>query len=857
VATPAEHVAPRALDRRPLATAAGLALVAGLAALDVSWGPDRIVTATVVIAPFLTALAGSSRQTALVAAAAVAVAVLSGSWNDNFGAVDYLVRLLVVVAGASFAVAGAHLQQRLRRDRARFRVLSAAAELGDASATVEAVVERLRGLLVPELADICVIDVDRDGETERLAVAVAGPRGAEVEAELWRRGGAPDRPGSDAATAMRRGRPYLIKHATDDMVRDAAADESELAFLRSLQGRSTIVVPLRTRGRNIGSMTLIATSASGRRYDEDDLEFAQILSGRVALALDNAGLFSELESLEAQRGAALGSLAEAVTMQDARGRLVYANEAAARSLGFASARVLLATPAREIVDAFESFNEDGSPLRLDQLPGRRVLAGETPEPLLVRAIHRTTGAERWRVVKATAVPDQRGRPRLAVNVIEDVTEAKRAELVQRFLARAGELLSSSLDYEETLTQVARLAVPRLADWCGVSIPDEHGFVRSVAVAHVDPAKVRFAHDYNQRYPARVSDQGGAAQVMRDGRSQVVNEIPEPLLERAIPDRVQLQALRTIGMRAVMIVPMVGARGVVGAISFVSAESGRTFSDADIELAEELGRRAGVAVENARLYTERSQIAHTLQASLLPGALPDVPGFRLAVMYRPAGEESFVGGDFYDAFATDSGWMFMIGDVTGRGAEAAGLTAQARHTLRTAGALLDDPVAAIERLNHALVAESELSICTVALVKVAERGEVTEATVVCAGHPQPYLVRDGRARAVGRSAPVVGAWEDSAWEPQTIELVAGDVLVLYTDGVLDARGEDDRFGGTRLEAALAGVTSADDAVARVRTALERFEQGAHADDTAVVAVQRVASPVGGLAGGAPGQRGARG
>ncbi|MEA2268876.1 MAG: hypothetical protein QOC64_1486 [Solirubrobacteraceae bacterium] len=751
---------------------------------------------------------------------------------------------LAGIAGAAGAVAGARSRKRLRRDRRRFRLLSEAAQLGEATATVEATVDRLTGLLVPELADICVIDVVRDGEIQRLAVAVAGPRAADVEAELWRREGAPARPGSAAAAAMRSGRSHLVTRATDEMAGAPAGDDDELAFVRALDARSTIVVPLRTRGHSIGSMALVVTGASGRNYDAGDLEFAEVLAGRVALALDNAGLFSEVESLEAQQSAALGSLAEAVTMQNAAGELVYANEAAAQALGFASAGELLDTPAREIVDAFESFNEDGSPLLLEQLPGRRVLAGETPPPLLVRAINRATGEERWRVVKATAVLDREGRPRLAVNVIEDVTEAKRAELVQRLLARAGELLSSSLDYEETLTQVARLAVPQLADWCGVSIPDEHGFVRSVAVAHVDPAKVRFAREYNERYPGRLSDDTGTARVIRDGVSQVVNEIPDALLEQGVPDPAQLAALRTIGMRAIMMVPMVGPRGVVGAITFVSAESGRTFTAADVKLAEEIGRRAGVAVENARLYTERSHIAHTLQASLLPDELPDVPGLGLAALYRPAGEESFVGGDFYDAFPSPSGWMVMIGDVTGRGVQAAGLTAQARHTLRAAGALLDDPVAAIEQVNRALTANGELSLCTVALVKITETAGTTEATVVCAGHPQPYLVRDGRVRPVGRSGPMVGAWDTSTWEAESIELRPGDLLVLYTDGVLDARGSDSRFGEARLTEALAGATAADDAVARVRGALERFEVATRADDTAVVAVQRLTGRVGG-------------
>src|SRR5262249_35184944 len=132
------------------------------------------------------------------------------------------------------------------------------------------------------------------------------------------------------------------------------------------------VIPLRSRGHGIGTMTLISTTRSRRRFSDDDRAFAHVLGGRVALALDNVGLFTELQSLEAQQSAARGSLAEAVTVQDRDGALVYANDAAARALGFDSVDSLLATPPAEIVTAYESFNEDGTPLRLEQLPGRRV-----------------------------------------------------------------------------------------------------------------------------------------------------------------------------------------------------------------------------------------------------------------------------------------------------------------------------------------------------------------------------------------------------------------------------------------------------------------------------------------------------
>ena len=283
----------------------------------------------------------------------------------------------------------------------------------------------------------------------------------------------------------------------------------------------------------------------------------------------------------------------------------------------------------------------------------------------------------------------------------------------------------------------------------------------------------------------------------------------------------------------MIVPMVASGRVIGVISFVTAESGRRLTQSDLELAEELGRRAGTAVENARLYAERSHIAATLQRGLLPDELPAIEGMRLASLYRPAGEENLVGGDFYDAFPTPSGWMLLVGDVTGRGAEAAALTGQARHTLRTAGTLLGDPDAAFEQLNRALAQRTELTPCTVALLHVAP--DATTATIRCAGHPKPLLVRDGEVRAVGSFGPMLGAWSDSHWRADEIDLRSGDVLVLYSDGVTDTVGEHGRFGEERLLAALAGVRDADAAVAAIDAALNAFQRGAQADDTAVLAL----------------------
>jgi PAS domain S-box-containing protein len=533
--------------------------------------------------------------------------------------------------------------------------------------------------------------------------------------------------------------------------------------------------------------------------------------------------------------AILGSLAEAVTVQTIEGELVYANDAAAKILGCSSPEELLATPIAEIMSRFESTNEDGSPLRLEQLPGRRILSGdESPPPLVTRAINRATGEERWRVTKSTPIRDAQGVVRWACNIVDDITDVKRAEIAQRLLAQAGQALASSLDYEHTLGLVARLAVPELADWCGVSLPDDRGeMIRSVAVAHVDPEKVRFAREYNVRFPVRADAPTGTSEVIRSGRSELVPEIPEALLEQAIADPEQLELVRAIGMRSVMIVPMVAAGRTIGALSFVTAESRRSFTQADLELAEELGRRAGTAVENARLYTERSRIARTLQLGLLPPDLPEIPGYSSATRYRPAGEENWVGGDFYDALRVSQGWLVLVGDVAGRGADAAALTALARYTLRASARLLDDPLAAVSRLNDELLARPELSLCSVCCVLLRE----DEATILCGGHPLPFLIRDGRAAQVGLTGPMPGAFDGVSWRPVTIPLLPGDVLVLYTDGVIDTVGESDRFGEPRLQEALCPAASADDAVARVVEAIETFHVGAQADDMAVLAVAR--------------------
>jgi PAS domain S-box-containing protein len=724
----------------------------------------------------------------------------------------------------------------------RFELLAAAAEVADGTLSLEETVDRLLRIIVPAFADVATLDVITErGELRRLGARLDAPDDPALERGLLERR-QPSDPTVGVARAIALGTSQLLAALNEEQLRALASNESDLELLRALHLRSILYVPLRARGRTVGALAC-SVGESGRSYGASDRRFAEVLAGRIALALDNAGLSAAVTGLEQRLEATLANLAEAVIVNDPAGRIVYANDAAARLLGVDSVAMVTAASPESLMALYEVSDERGRPVRLEDLPSQRVTRGERAEPLLVRNVIRATGEERWLVQRATPVLDREGALALVVSVIENVTEVKRAEVAQRLLAQAGKELSSSLDHAQTLQRVARLAVPELADWCGVSIRGEGDLLQSVAVAHVDPAKVALAREFGERYPARMSDPTGAAEVIRTGQAQLVPEISPELLARAELAPEQLELFRDLQMRSVIIAPLsVAGRPPIGALSLVMAESGRTFDEEDLALAEELARRAATAVENARLYTERSRIAATLQQSLLPPQLPDIPGFRLASLYRAAGDQNDVGGDFYDAFRVRDGWMLVVGDVAGRGAEAAALTSLSRYTLRTAAKLLGNPVKALRELNAALRDRAPVSLVTVCCALLSELDGQAVAEVVLAGHPPAYHIVGGRPRQVGNLAPFLGAFDDVTWKPDVVALRPGDQLVLYTDGVIDTVGEVDRFGEDRLAEALAGSSSAADSVQRIETAVNLFADGPQIDDTAVLVVERAAGPV---------------
>ncbi|HEX2878657.1 MAG TPA: PAS domain S-box protein [Polyangiaceae bacterium] len=303
----------------------------------------------------------------------------------------------------------------------------------------------------------------------------------------------------------------------------------------------------------------------------------------------------------------LEGVADGITVQEPSGRVLFANTAAARACGLSSVQELLNVTPDYFANRFEILDADGAPFDLGNLPGRRVLRGEQPGAVIMHVRDRSSGKAWWSSVRASGVGDVGGKPELAINIWHDVTVQYREELHAKHLARAIATLTSSLDYESMLASLANVLVPDLADWCSVSLLEGEQ-LKSVAVAHVNPDKVAMAREIQRRYPPDPAHPGGAWSVIRSGVSALYEEVPDELLQRGARDADHLQIIRSIGMKSVIIAPIRIRDRVIGTLTAISAESGRRYDKHDVPLLEELGRRAGIAIENAMLYEAAQQAA---------------------------------------------------------------------------------------------------------------------------------------------------------------------------------------------------------------------------------------------------------
>lgn len=703
--------------------------------------------------------------------------------------------------------------------------------------------DQVARLTVPRLADLCVIDLrDEDGSIREVAVAAADAQIADP-LEALRREHPLDPDGwHPVARVIRDGEPQLLSEMTNELMRSFAQGSEHARFMIDHRYHSAAVAPLVARGRTLGALSVLRLGDS-EPYGSGDLQLACELARRAAMAIDNARLFSALRRVEQRLEAVLVNIAEAITLTDDRGRMVFANQAAADLLGAATPAELMTAAPGTIMPRFLVLDEDGRELDLESMPGRRLFSDERrPEPLLVRNIVRATGEERWLIVRSSPVTDpETGRVLYAVNVFENITEVKRAQLAESFMAEASRVLASSMDYAETLQHVTRLVVPQIADWCAVDLLSESGEIERVAVHHSDPSRLALAERLDRGYRPGLDEPVGVPEVIRSGQARIFADIDPDALAAYARDDAHLALLQAIGARAVIIVPLAAPARTIGAITLVSSESLRRLSAADLALAERLGRRAGTAVESARLYTERTRIARMLEAALLPESLPEIPGVELASLYRAAGELNDVGGDFYDVldYGADR-WLLVIGDVCGKGPRAAAVTALARHTLRAAAMLGLTPSAMLDTLHAALRRQpSGSDLCTVCLVTFERLQANARLTVTLAGHPPPLLIdADGERRQIGTPGTLLGVLDPLEISETDVELEADQTLLLYTDGLPEA----DRTGLQLGEQALFEPNvqelepTLDGMLAQIEKAALRRADGRLRDDIALLALR---------------------
>jgi serine phosphatase RsbU (regulator of sigma subunit) len=409
-----------------------------------------------------------------------------------------------------------------------------------------------------------------------------------------------------------------------------------------------------------------------------------------------------------------------------------------------------------------------------------------------------------------------------------------------FLARAGALLAGSLNVRATLEQVARLAVPELADWSFVRLLHADPSGTREVVVHSDREQGDWARTPAGRYAADRASAALSDPVIRSGEPRLIPEVTDELLASVATDAAHLERLREVGFRSAIVVPLRARGRVLGALILALAGSERRFGPDDLAMAQELADRCALALDNALLFAERSYIAKTLQEGLLPADLPDIPRVELAVRYRAATRETDVGGDFYDVFAAGGGWVFVTGDVVGKGAKAAVITGLARHTLRAAALYEQSPAQMLRVLNRAMLDQftDDEQFCTVAITFL--RGH--ELRIASGGHPLPLVLRaGGDVHPSGRPGSLIGVLADPVLHESTIEIAAGDTIVLYTDGVTEARGPDGRFGTDRLAAVLAMSVALGpgQVVERIDRAVAAFRAGEPTDDAAIVAFRPVA------------------
>jgi PAS domain S-box-containing protein len=499
---------------------------------------------------------------------------------------------------------------RERRRQEGIAFLSEASAMLASSLDFSTTIQNVARAAVPRFSDWVSVYLQEapGGPVELLAVHHEDPEKAECLRELHRRYPlAPDAPYGHPRV-FRTGRAERLGEVTDEMRQRLATTPEQLALLRAVAAVSALSVPLFRQGRPFGVLAF-GTSKSKRRYEDEDLAVAEEVGRRASVAIEHARLYRDAQTLaerlqqsEQQFRALAESIPHLVWTAGPDGVADFYNQRWVEYSGLTpdalkGGRWGLAVHPEDVLQA--------------QAAWRHSLATGEPYTLEFRFRSRS-GTYRWFLARAVPVRDSGGNVVKWFGTTTDIDDPKQAERRQHFLSEASKTLSSSLDYEATLRRVVELAVPRFADWAAVDMLDASGGLHRLAVSHQDPAKVRLAHALHLRYPVNMADAHGLPQVLRTGEAEWMADVPDSLLVASARDEAHLAILRELGLRSYVVVPLKARERVLGALTVIHAESGNRYTEADVQLLQELASRAALAVENARLFQEVRHLNATLE-----------------------------------------------------------------------------------------------------------------------------------------------------------------------------------------------------------------------------------------------------
>jgi PAS domain S-box-containing protein len=477
--------------------------------------------------------------------------------------------------------------------------------------------QEIAQLVVPYLADYCRIAmVDADQNIKEITVNHKDPKKVTLAKALYEN--YKDAPDSTYGipTILKKGKPEIIEILDDSVLKKYNTSESVLKIVKQIGLKSYMGVPLTARGKILGAMTFSSVQ-DNRYYTKDDLLFVEELAKRIALTLDNIQLFKEAQDELTKRE----KISEILSLQQER--LNLAQEAAnigVFEVDLQSQHVLWSKQLEKLYGLKDGEFKGTSKhwLTLIHPEDRDIVDKGFYEQIKNNAftefefrIIPPDGAIRWIYAKAQVFFDKSYKPIRVVGINIDVTDRKQAILNSYFLAEASKILSSSLNYETTLQNVAKLAVQQIADWCLIGILNKDNIYEQIAVSHKDPNKVKWAMAVGKEYPPNMNTNSGIAKILQTGKAELYPMITDEMIQMTARDKKHLKLLKQLGMTSVMMVPLHAQQKPVGVITFITSETKRRFTNDDVAFAKELAHRASIAIDNAMLY-KNAQDAITLR-----------------------------------------------------------------------------------------------------------------------------------------------------------------------------------------------------------------------------------------------------